>query len=207
MESDSRTSARREAWISNPRDFYGALGLLLLALLVLWATWNLPGREGFQLGSGSVPRLFAALLAANALAVMVSAVFQRGLTVQYSLPAAFIVAALCGLWFATYTIVGSEAATGTAIAAAFASLKRPQVRELRGPIFVALGILAFAFFIKPLGLLVSVFTLVAVSSAASREYRPVESLLWALFLSLFSTVLFSLVLNVPISVLPKFLLP
>jgi putative tricarboxylic transport membrane protein len=206
MNADRRQSASRGAWIANPRDFYGALGLLLLALFMLWGMWDLPGTRGFQLGAGSVPRLFAALLAVNALIVMAGAAFQRGPGIQYSLPAALVFAALGGFWFAANMIIGPEGATGAAIAAAFVSLKSPQVRELRGPIFVALGILAFAFFIKPLGLLISVFALVAVSSAASREYRPVESLAWALALSLFSTALFSLVLNVPISVLPKFLL-
>ena len=70
MTVEKGPSAGRRAWVANPRDFYGALALLLLALCMLWGTRDLPGWYGFQLGAGSVPRLFAALLAANALIVM-----------------------------------------------------------------------------------------------------------------------------------------
>jgi putative tricarboxylic transport membrane protein len=206
MTIDKGPSARRDPWIANPRDFFGALALLLLALCALWATWDLPGWRGFQLGAGSVPRLFAALLAATALLVMAISAFTRGPGVHYSLPAAVAIALLTAIGAGTHHLAGPVIAIAVLIVTAFASLKRLDRLEIRGPVFVALGVLAFGVFIKPLGLAIAVFTLVIVSAAASREFRPVESLIWAACLSVFTALLFIFVLNLPIPVLPAFLL-
>jgi putative tricarboxylic transport membrane protein len=206
MTVEKGPSAGRGAWVANPRDFYGALALLLLALCVLWGTRDLPGWYGFQLGAGSVPRLFAALLAANALIVMAISAFTRGPAVNYSLPAAIAIALLAAVGVAADHFGGPVIAIMVLIVAAFASLKLLNQFEIRGPIFIALGVLAFGVFIKPLGLAIAVFTLVIVSAAASREFRPVESLIWAVCLSAFTALLFIFVLNLPIPVLPAFLL-
>jgi hypothetical protein len=206
MAIDRNTPGERGAWIANPRDFYGAFGLLLLALFMLWAGWDLPGHRGFQLGAGSVPRLFAALLAANALLVMANAALTRAPAVHYSLPAAVALALLAGLGVAVHYFAGSLAAIAVLVLVAFISIQKLDQLEVRGPVFIALGVLSFGILIKPLGLAITVFTLVMVSAAASREFRPLESLIWAACLSLFTALLFAFVLNLPISVLPPFLL-
>lgn len=202
MNSGNETPIKRGSLIGNPRDFFGALGLLLLALLVLWAIRDLPGQRGFQLGPGSVPRLFAILLAANALLVMAMSVFGRGPSIQYAVPPALAVASLGGVGLAVYYLAGSELAVVVLAAVAFAFLKQLSALEIRGPVFIAIAILAFAAFIKPLGLFLTVFSLVAISSAASKEYRPTESLAWATALAVFSVGLFTLLLNLPISAFP-----
>lgn len=199
-------NSKRGGLIGNPRDFIGGLGFLLLALFVLWATRDLPGQHGFQLGAGSVPRMFALLLAVNAVFVMAISAFGRGPVVHYAIEPSLAVAALVGIGLVVNHFAGSELAVAALILAAFASLHKLTALNIRGPVFIAIAILAFAAFIKSLGLFITVFTLVAVSSAASKEYRPVESLLWALALAVFSVLLFTLLLNQPISALPPSLL-
>jgi putative tricarboxylic transport membrane protein len=206
MAIDNGSSTGRGTWIANPRDFYGAFALLLLALGLLWAGWDLPGWHGFQLGAGSVPRLFAALLAASALLVMAVSVFSHGPAVHYSLSAAIALALLAAIGVVAHHFAGPVLAVAVLILAAFVFLKRLDKLEIRGPVLVALGVLAFGVLIKPLGLAVAVFALVTVSAAASREFRPVESLIWAACLSVFSALLFIFLLNLPIPVLPAFLL-
>jgi putative tricarboxylic transport membrane protein len=46
-----------------PRDFFGGLALVVLALAAIWAGSDLPGQQGFAFGPGTAPRMFAGLLA------------------------------------------------------------------------------------------------------------------------------------------------
>ena len=46
-----------------PRDFYGGLALIGLAIVAIWASGDLPGQHGFAFGPGTAPRMFAGLLA------------------------------------------------------------------------------------------------------------------------------------------------
>ena len=46
-----------------PREFYGGLSLIGLAIVAIWASGDLPGMHGFAFGPGTAPRLFAGLLA------------------------------------------------------------------------------------------------------------------------------------------------
>jgi putative tricarboxylic transport membrane protein len=49
--------------VRGPRDFYGGLALIAMALIAMWATGELPGQQGFAFGPGTAPRIFAVLLA------------------------------------------------------------------------------------------------------------------------------------------------
>lgn len=206
MNSPDTPPANARGWIANPRDFFGALVLLLLALSVLWATLDLPGQEGFQLGAGSIPRLFALLLGANALLVMASAAFTPGPSVRYSMPAALAVAAYCSTALAVYRFAGPQLTAIYLIVVAFLFLKKFDELGIRAPVFIAVAIFAFGVFVKPLGLAIAVFTLVVISAAASREFRLVESLIWGLVLGIFSALFFILLLNLPFAAIPPVLL-
>jgi putative tricarboxylic transport membrane protein len=50
--------------VRGPRDFYGGLALVGLAIFAIWAASDLPGQQGFAFGAGTAPRLFSGLLAA-----------------------------------------------------------------------------------------------------------------------------------------------
>jgi putative tricarboxylic transport membrane protein len=64
--------------IRNPRDFYGGLVLVLLALFMLWASSDLPGMRGFAFGPGTAPRIFAIILAVLGLGVMLLGLLTDG---------------------------------------------------------------------------------------------------------------------------------
>ncbi|HET7910839.1 MAG TPA: tripartite tricarboxylate transporter TctB family protein [Pseudolabrys sp.] len=49
--------------VRGPREFYGGLALIALAIVAIWASGDLPGMHGFAFGPGTAPRLFASLLA------------------------------------------------------------------------------------------------------------------------------------------------
>jgi len=49
--------------VRGPREFYGGVALIALAIMAIWASGDLPGMHGFAFGPGTAPRLFAALLA------------------------------------------------------------------------------------------------------------------------------------------------
>ena len=45
-----------------PQDYYGGIVLMMLAILALIASADLPGQRGFAFGPGTAPRLFAIML-------------------------------------------------------------------------------------------------------------------------------------------------
>jgi putative tricarboxylic transport membrane protein len=73
--------------------------------------------------------------------------------------------------------------------------------SLRAPLFVFLGLVAFALTIRSVGLLVAGPCVVLVSGAASPETRPVELLVFAAVLTAFCVGLFRFALGLPIPVL------
>src|SRR6476661_10562153 len=66
MSEGVRTSPRGGGFrfkVRGPREFYGGLALIALAIVAIWASGDLPGMHGFAFGPGTAPRLFATLLA------------------------------------------------------------------------------------------------------------------------------------------------
>src|SRR4029078_10773874 len=66
MSEGAKTSANGGGFrfkVRGPRDFYGGLALIALAILAIWACGELPGTRAFAFGPGAAPRLFAGLLA------------------------------------------------------------------------------------------------------------------------------------------------
>ena len=61
-----------------PRDFWGGLALIGLALFALWASRDLPGMRGFAFGPGTAPRMFAIVLGLLGLAVSVTGLTTKG---------------------------------------------------------------------------------------------------------------------------------
>ena len=65
-------------WIRSPQEFVGGLALVAIALFALWASSDLQGMRGFSFGAGTAPRMFAVLLLALGLGVMVMGVIYEG---------------------------------------------------------------------------------------------------------------------------------
>jgi putative tricarboxylic transport membrane protein len=77
MSADAAPRPRRGFAIRSPQDFWGRLALIGLALFALWAGRDLPGMDGFALGPGTAPWLFA-----GCLLVLASVVALRALRVD-----------------------------------------------------------------------------------------------------------------------------
>jgi putative tricarboxylic transport membrane protein len=101
------------------------------------------------------------------------------------------------------TVATLVVAVGLGIAIA-AIVKRGAPLErwsVRAPVFVCLGIVAFALTIRSVGLAVAGPVVVLVSGAASPETRPVELIVFAAVMTVFCVGLFRYALGLPIPVL------
>ncbi len=100
-------------------------------------------------------------------------------------------------------VAAAVGAVGLAIVAI--SLLRPGPRlgrwPLRGPLFVSLGVVAFALTIRTVGLAVAGPLVVVVSGFASAETRPRELVVFAIAMTAFCIGLFRYALSLPIPVL------
>ena len=65
-------------WIKGPQDFVGGLALMAVALFALWASRDLQGMHGFSFGAGTAPRMFAGLLFALGVGVMLMGILFEG---------------------------------------------------------------------------------------------------------------------------------
>lgn len=74
--------------------------------------------------------------------------------------------------------------------------------EIRPLFFILLSFVVFGVLIARAGLIVAICAQVAVAHFASPETKPVETLLFALGLSTFSTIVFVYLLGIPVSVFP-----
>jgi hypothetical protein len=74
----------------------------------------------------------------------------------------------------------------------------------RGPIFITAATLIFAVTVRPLGLVFASFVSLMVSAYATHEIRWIETLIWAVVLTTFCSILFPWGLNLPLQLWPRF---
>jgi putative tricarboxylic transport membrane protein len=175
-EGDSSSQQRSGGGFSirNPRDFWGGLALIALAILALWASRDLPGQRGFAFGPGTAPRLFAGVLAVLGAAVAFFGLITDGPPIEkYKLRGpSFVIVSI--LLFAVM---------------------------IRGFSVTLFGI---PLSMPPLGLIPSTFIAFMVSILGSSEMRWVESLIAAVGMTIFCWVLFVILLNLPFQLWPRF---
>lgn len=160
--------------VRGPRDFYGGLALIALAVFALWASSELPGQSGFAFGPGTAPRIFAVLLAVCGAFVAVTGLLVDGPPVEkfaFRGPAYV----LCGILLFAGLIRGTD----------LSFLKIPT----RIPAF---------------GLVISTFAAFLVSIMGSTEMRWIESLLAAVGMTIFCVLLFVYALQLPFQLWPSF---
>jgi putative tricarboxylic transport membrane protein len=75
----------------------------------------------------------------------------------------------------------------------------------RGPLFVSLGIVFFAFAIRPLGLVISGLASFLISALGTHETRWLEATIVGICLTAGCAVLFPYVLGLPMPLFPRFL--
>jgi putative tricarboxylic transport membrane protein len=78
MSESAGGASERGSFIRSPRDFWGGLALVALALFALWASRDLPGMRGFAFGPGTAPRMFAIVLGLLGLVVSITGLTTKG---------------------------------------------------------------------------------------------------------------------------------
>ena len=160
--------------VRGPRDFYGGLALIALAIVAIMATGDLPGQHGFAFGPGTAPRMFAMLLAVVGAIVALTGLFMEGEPIGHFAvkgPAYVLVAIL-----------------------AFAGM-------IRG---IDLHMIGIPFVIPSLGLVLSTFAAFIISIMGSSEMKWVESLIAAVAMTAFCVGLFVYLLQLPFQLWPMF---
>lgn len=160
--------------VRGPRDFYGGLVLIGLAIIALMASSELSGSHGFAFGPGTAPRMFAILLAVVGGVVSLTGLFMDGPPIEkfaFKGPAYVVVAIVL-----------------------FASL-------IRG---ISLEYIGLPVQIPAFGLVVSTFVAFLVSIMGSSEMRWVESLIAAVAMTIFCVLLFVYALALPFQLWPSF---
>jgi putative tricarboxylic transport membrane protein len=160
--------------VKGPREFFGGLVLIAIAIIALWASSELPGQHGFAFGPGTAPRIFAVLLAICGALIAVTGLLIEGPPIEaFAIRGpAYVLAAI--LSFALF---------------------------IRGSNIDLFGI---AFRVPALGLVPATFLAFMVSIFGSTEFRLLESLLAALAMTAFCVVLFVYLLQLPFQLWPAF---
>jgi putative tricarboxylic transport membrane protein len=73
---------------------------------------------------------------------------------------------------------------------------------LRAPFFITSAAIAFAFTVRPLGLVISGFAAALMAAFATSEVRPVEAVVFAAFMTAFCALVFILGLGLPMPLWP-----
>ena len=202
--------------VRSPRDFYGGVSLVALALFALWASTDLPGMRGFAFGPGTAPRLFAYCLLALGVAVALVGLLTDGppmedFTFSGSFGGAVLVLALIPIYLATarlgrlfpgvpQDIVVAAFGSIVVVVLAFALMNLAP----RGPLFITAATIVFAIAVRPLGLVIATYVSLVVSAAATRDVHWIESLIWCAVLTAFCALLFPYGLNLPLQLWPRF---
>jgi hypothetical protein len=202
--------------LRNPKDYFGGILLIALALFAFWASNDLPGMRGFAFGPGTAPRLFAWALVIVGVAVALIGLFTDGPPEEpfaFSGPfgGAVLIFALIPITYYSsrigHLIPGIQpdiivAALGAAVVLALAFLLARVAP--RGPLFITAATLIFAVTVRPLGLVAASFVSLVVSAYATVEIRWIETLIWAAVLTVFCSLLFPYGLNLPLQLWPRF---
>jgi hypothetical protein len=202
--------------IRSPRDFWGGVSLILLALFALWASSDLPGMRGFAFGPGTAPRMFAYCLLGLGAVVAIVGFLTDGPELEpftFSGPIGAAVLLVVLIPMTIYAARIGKSLPGIAPDVVVAALEVVVLIALaigltrfapRGTVFITAATLIFAVTIRPLGLVIASFVSLVVSAAATDEVRWVETIIWAAVLTLFCSLLFPYGLNLPLQLWPRF---
>jgi putative tricarboxylic transport membrane protein len=178
------------------RDLGGGLCLLGIGALAIWQGSDLELGTLRQMGPGMMPRVLAVLLGLCGVALAVRSLTERSAPatpVQVPAIAASVTASVAESVAASVPAAGAGA----------------RWAPLRAPVFLLAAAGAFGLSVRPLGLVVAaplgiLLSMWASAGApgASQRRRWLESLAFALGLTLFCVLLFRTLLSLPMPVAP-----
>ena len=73
----------------------------------------------------------------------------------------------------------------------------------RGPFFISLSVVLFAWMVRPLGLVIASFLSIMAAAGATPQVRIVETVVWGAVLTAFCCLLFPVALNLPLQLWPN----
>jgi putative tricarboxylic transport membrane protein len=96
-------------------------------------------------------------------------------------------------------------ALGLAVSVTGLFTKGPGIDRfyLRGPAFITLSVLLFAWMVRPLGLVIASFLSICAAAGATPEARVLETVIWGAVLTAFCCFLFPYALNLPMQLWPN----
>ena len=96
------------------------------------------------------------------------------------------------------------AALGIAVTVTGVLTKGPSIDRFyfRGPFFVTLSVVLFAWLVRPLGLVIASFLSIVAAAAATPEVRWIEAIIWGAVLTAFCVLLFVIGLGLPFQLWP-----
>jgi len=207
---------RSHGLIRSPRDFWGGIGLIALALFGIWACSDLPGMRGFAFGPGTAPRMFAYVLLALGAGIVLVGILTDGAPLEQftfagPLSGSLLLLVLIPLNIFSVRIshmlpnVAADVvfAAASGIAVVVLSLVLTRIAP-RGPLLITAATIVFGVTVRPLGLVIASFISLVVSAYATEEMRWVETIICAAVLTAFCALLFPYGLNLPLQLWPRF---
>jgi putative tricarboxylic transport membrane protein len=96
-------------------------------------------------------------------------------------------------------------ALGIGVTATGLMTKGPGIDRFyfRGPFFITLSVVVFAWMVRPVGLVIASFLSILACAAATPDSRIVETLVWGAVLTAFCCLLFPIALNLPLQLWPN----
>ena len=208
--------------IKNSKDFWAGLMFigfgLAFAIIARGDVLGVKLAPGYQMGTSLrmgpayFPTVLGGMLAALGLVIFVRAFFStlKGEAVRVHLPfnivdlavGAVVFAGLAWASKALYDNADWGMLAASVVLSILAILLRPEARAL---MLILTSCLAFAYLLKPLGLILSSAILIFISAFGGHEFKMKEVAILSLVLIVFSVLAFVKGLTLPFPIWPAFM--
>jgi hypothetical protein len=174
QEDKVNTAAETRGLVKSPQDMFAGLFVIAFGLFCLWASSNLTGGRGANLGPGSFPRGLSFLLMAVGSIIVVQALTVVGPRLE------------------AWSIRGPVFLLGSVLL--FAATIRGTTLNIPG--------IGRTDLIPPLGLIVAGPLTLILASLATTERNWFQTIVFAVCMTAFCVLLFKVALRLPIPVAP-----
>lgn len=195
--------------IRNQKDFWAGLMFLAFGLAFAIVARNYQMGTAVRMGPAYFPTVLGGLMAVLGTIILARSFFSRVTGEAAKVKLSFNFPDLV-IGLAAFALLGwgSKAAFGNAdwgmlaagvLLSALAIALRPAAKPL---VLIIAGCLAFAYLLKPLGLILATLLLVFIAAFGGHEYRNKEVAFLAVGLVIFSVVVFVKGLTLPFPICP-----
>lgn len=194
--------------ITNGKDFWAGVMFLLLGLGFAYASKNYNMGTAVRMGPAYFPTVLGGILA-----VLGAIILVRAFVSKYEHPLRVFPFRLWGL--VGCVVVGAIAYWGADFLMGIHELVHKAVVTIALGLFflawgpkslfvILLATVAYGYLLKPLGMAIATVILIVWATAGGREFRPVETLISAVVLTVASVLMFITGLGLPFNIWPQF---